>query len=214
MDHLVCCRAARPRDRPRSPRGFGRFAAKDRKARGQGKPETFNFHHGDCPGSLQCLVAPRKHAESRLARRTLGVVVKLCAQMRLGPWMCPPPARTGGTERRAPPDQNGRRSPLNGRKASSRGLRGCPWLRIACFVEAFFGFSTAGVSVGSGARAANSEATGETDSLDVPSVDGCSPGRTASRRIDGPSPLGVSTARGEGTTTEGAAGRAMFSTTL
>jgi hypothetical protein len=34
-------------------------------------------------------------------------------------------------------------------------------------VEAFFGFSTAGVSVGSGARAANSEATGEILSMSL-----------------------------------------------
>lgn len=109
------------------------------------------------------------------------------------------------------PDQNGRRSALNGRKTSSSGLRGCPWLRAACFVG-LLGFSTAGVSVGSGALAANSEATGEAGSLDVAAVDVCSPSRTGSRRIGAPSLLGNSTAGGGGTTAEGAAVGAIAST--
>jgi hypothetical protein len=110
-------------------------------------------------------------------------------------------------------DQNGRRSALNGRKASSSGLRGCPWLRTACFVG-FLGFSAAGVSVGSGAGAVNSEATGEAGSLDVASADGDSPPETASRRLGAPSLLGSSTAGGGGTTVEGAAAGAIASTTL
>jgi hypothetical protein len=110
-------------------------------------------------------------------------------------------------------DQNGRRSALNGRKASSSGLRGCPWLRTACFVG-LLGFSAAGVSVGSGAGAVNSEATGEAGSLDVASADGDSPPETASRRLGAPSLLGSSTAGGGGTTVEGAAAGAIASTTL
>ena len=110
-------------------------------------------------------------------------------------------------------DQNGRRSALNGRKASSSGLRGCPWLRTACFVG-LLGFSAAGVSVGSGAGAVNSEATGEAGPLDVASADGDSPPETASRRLGAPSLLGSSTAGGGGTTVEGAAAGAIASTTL
>jgi hypothetical protein len=102
---------------------------------------------------------------------------------------------------------------VNGRKASSSGLRGCPWLRTACFVG-FLGFSAAGVSVGSGAGAVNSEATGEAGSLDVASADGDSPPETASRRLGDQSLLGSSTAGGGGTTVEGAAAGAIASTTL
>jgi hypothetical protein len=110
-------------------------------------------------------------------------------------------------------DQNGRRSALNGRKASSSGLRGCPWLRTACFAG-LLGFSAAGVSVGSGAGAVNSEATGEAGSLDVASADGDSPPDTASRPLGAPSLPGSSTAGGGGTTVEGAAAGAIASTTL
>jgi hypothetical protein len=115
--------------------------------------------------------------------------------------------------RKESPDQNGRRSRLNERKASSSGLCGCPWLRTACFVG-LLGFSTAGVSEGSDARAANAAATGEVGSRDVASIDGCSPPPTASRRIGAPSLLGTSTAGDRGTTAEGAAAGAIASTTL